>query len=118
MINVDIDEYITTKKRIEKTIKEELESTFKYFDCIKVPWVIMSSNKRKFNPSSLLIENNTRWDHDKKHENKIYKFRCRYYSIEVKTIFKTSKFLKITDHIPCLPIDPSPSVVNSLDLKK
>tara|TARA_Y100000591_G_C21842121_1_gene706313 strand:- start:2166 stop:2984 length:819 start_codon:yes stop_codon:yes gene_type:complete len=100
MIYCDVDEFITTKKNLKKTIKNELETTFKDVDCIKIPWVMMSCNKREKNPKSILLENVFRWDHNKKHYNKIKKFRCRYNKIEVKCIFKTEKFTKIWDHHP------------------
>ena len=44
MIYVDVDEFITTRKNISNTIKQELETTFKEYDCIKIPWVMMACN--------------------------------------------------------------------------
>lgn len=44
IIVVDMDEFITTKKNINKTIKQELQTTFSNVDCIKIPWVMMSCN--------------------------------------------------------------------------
>jgi hypothetical protein len=107
IIIVDMDEYITTKKNINKTIKEELETTFKDCMCIKIPWVMMSCNSINNNPESLLRTTIYRWDHDKKHLNNIsnkHKFRCRYDSIEVKCIFKPKYFNKILMHNPTHPI--------------
>jgi hypothetical protein len=106
IIYVDIDEYITTKKNMNKTIKEELETTFKDSMCIKVPWVMMSSNSMKNNPDSLLKTNIYRWNHDHKHINdksSEHKFRCRYDAIEVKCIFKPIFFDDISDHHPIKP---------------
>lgn len=100
MIYVDVDEFITTKKNFTKTIRDELETTFYNADCIKIPWVMMTCNNKEKNPKSILLENTYRWNHDLKHPNNIYKFRCRYNEIEVKCIFKTNKFNKITDHYP------------------
>jgi hypothetical protein len=103
MIYVDVDEFITTKKDSAKTIRDELESTFKDADCIKIPWVMMSPNGLKESPGSILKEITTRMNHDKKHPNsksKHSKFRCRYKTIEVKSIFKTAMFNDIFDHIP------------------
>ena len=100
MISVDVDEFITTKKNITNTIKDELNTTFKDVDCIKIPWVMMSCNNRDKNPKSILLENTFRWNHNEKHPHKIYKFRCRYKLIEVKCIFKTDKFDKISLHHP------------------
>ena len=65
-----------------------------------IPWVMMSCNSRDKNPNSILLENTYRWNHDKKHPHKIFKFRCRYDQIEVKCIFKTDKFNSIWDHHP------------------
>ena len=100
IIICDIDEFITTKKNINNTIKDELETTFKDVDCVKIPWVMMASNNRDKNPKSVLLENTYRWNHDMKHPHKIWKFRCRYDSIEVKSIFKPEKFDQINDHLP------------------
>ena len=100
MIYCDVDEFITTKKNIINTIKDELNTTFKDVDCIKIPWVMMSCNSIEKNPNSILSENTYRWNHNKKHPHKIRKFRCRYDEIEVKCIFKTDKFNSISDHHP------------------
>ena len=80
-INVDADEFITTKRDPLKTIKDELKTTFRDVDCIKVPWVMMAHNQRKKKPQSLLLENTWRWCHDKEHKNQVTevrKFRCRF----------------------------------------
>lgn len=42
IIYVDVDEFITTKRNKCKTIRDELLTTFKDVDCIKIPWVLMS----------------------------------------------------------------------------
>lgn len=116
MIYCDVDEFITTKRNINKTILEELNTTFKDNDCVKVPWVMMSSNDRLNNPNSLLSENIHRWNHDLKHPNDINKFRCRYNKIECKSIFKTKKFKSIIDHRPIEPYNNSKlSIVSSID---
>jgi hypothetical protein len=103
LIFVDIDEYITTKKHINKTIKEELKTTFKDCMCVKIPWVMMSCNSIENNPHSLLETNVFRWNHDSRHVNtktNEHKFRCRYDMIEVKCIFKPNFFDDIFDHHP------------------
>ena len=105
IISVDVDEFITTKKNIKHTIKDELNTTFKDVDCVKIPWVMMSCNNRDKNPKSILLENTYRWNHDKKHPHNIKKFRCRYNSIEVKCIFKTEKFNVIDIHHPDKPVE-------------
>jgi hypothetical protein len=101
-----MDEFITTKKTPNNTIKNELETTFKNADCIKIPWVMMSCNSLEKNPESLLKTNIYRWNHDKKHENHVStqrKFRCRYDEIEVKCIFRPYRFDDINFHIPLNP---------------
>ena len=100
MIYCDVDEFITTKRNITNTIRDELKTTFKDVDCIKIPWVMMSCNSIEKNQDSILLKNTYRWNHNKKHPNKIHKFRCRYKEIEVKCIFKTDKFNFIGDHNP------------------
>lgn len=102
MIYCDVDEFITTKKFINHTIRDELEIIFKDTDCIKIPWVMMSSNYIDNNPKSILLENTYRWNHDKRHNKTSLKnkFRCRYNSIEVKCIFKTEKYKSLWDHHP------------------
>lgn len=104
LIYCDVDEFIVTKKNINHTIRYELSTIFKDADCIKVPWVMMSCNNNKHNPKSILIGNTYRWNHNKKHFNKIHKFRCRYDEIEIKSIFKPEKFNIINDHHPNNPI--------------
>lgn len=121
IIYVDMDEYITTKKNIHLTIRQELETTFKNCVCVKVPWVMMSCNSVEKNPKSLLKKNIFRWDHDKKHKNTItseHKFRCRYDSIEVKCIFKTKYFNDISDHHPTEPTASNIKIVDSINKTK
>jgi hypothetical protein len=116
-IIVDMDEYITTKKNIHNTIRDELETTFKDCMCIKIPWVMMSCNSIEKNPDSLLTTNVYRWNHDYKHVNNIsneHKFRCRYNQIEVKCIFKSKYFEKIFMHHPKKAISPNVKIVESI----
>lgn len=116
LINVDMDEYITTKKNIYKTIKDELLTTFKDSICIKIPWVMMSCNSIKNNPETLLKTNIYRWNHNKRHINRLnkYKFRCRYDLIEVKCIFKPKFFNGICEHCPIKPIFNNIKIVESI----
>lgn len=100
IIYVDVDEFITTRKNLSNTIKDELMTTFKNVDCIKIPWVIMGCNGAKKSPRRILATNIHRWNHDKKHPNPIHKFRCRYDEIEVKCIFKPKYFDAIWTHHP------------------
>jgi len=117
IINVDVDEYIATKKNITRTIREEILLYFNSFDCIKIPWVMMSSNNRKENPSNLLEENIYRWNHNLKHFSKVHKFRCRYNEIECKSIFKSNIFNDINDHLPSKSNIKSPLYVDSIKIE-
>lgn len=120
IISIDVDEFITTKKNLNKTIRQELIDTFENYDCIKIPWVMMSCNGIEKSPKSILNENIYRWNHDLKHPhpNNINKFRCRYKKNEVKCIFKTSSFNYIDIHNPKQPIIENPKVINSINLKE
>lgn len=115
LIYVDTDEFITTKKHNQKTIRETLQSTFKNVDCVKIPWVMMSCNSIDKNPKEILNTNIFRWDHDKKHPSEIHKFRCRYDKIEVKCIFKPAYFDSIFDHNPLEPNIKNPKIVDSIN---
>lgn len=115
LIYVDVDEFITTKRNSHLTIREELENTFESVDCIKVPWVMMSSNNLDKSPSSILLSNIYRWDHDKRHPHDIHKFRCRYDEIEVKCIFKTKSFVQIRDHHPVARFKGRLNIVESVN---
>lgn len=103
IIYVDLDEFVATKKNSDKTIADELKTTFKNCSCVKVPWVMMSSNNIEKNPDSLLKTNVYRWNHDLRHNNtacESQKFRCRYDQIEVKCIFRPEFFENIGIHHP------------------
>ena len=103
----DMDEYVTTKKNINMSIREELQNTFIDADCIKIPWVMMSFNGLEHNPPRLLETNIYRWNHDKTHElpNAKRKFRCRRESIEVKCLFRTSEYTEVSDHHPSITVN-------------
>ena len=53
---VDADEFITTRRNPEKTIREELETTFKEADLIKIPWIMFGSNGQDKNPKQVLTD--------------------------------------------------------------
>ena len=115
IIYVDVDEFITTKRKNELSIRNEILTTFKLAHCIKIPWVMMSCNNIKNSPDSILQSITHRWDHDKKHRSNIPKFRCRYDKIEVKCIFKPAYFNDVFDHHPRRPVIDDLNVVNSID---
>ena len=120
IIYIDIDEFITTKKNNQNTIRDELLTTFKDAMCIKIPWVMMSCNKIQQNPKSLLQTNIYRWNHNRRHYNIMSdepKFRCRYDKIEVKCIFKPKYFDDLYDHHPIKPNVNNPNIVESINNK-
>lgn len=101
-IVVDSDEFINTRKNKNKTIRDELMTTFKHIDCIKVPWIMMASNGLEYDPPSLLQGLPYRWNHDLRHPNPTnnYKSRCWYDYIHCKCIFKGEKFASFHNHAP------------------
>jgi len=117
IIVVDVDEFITTKRLLSNTIRDELLTTFKEAHCVKVPWVMMSCNSIVETPESLLQTNIYRWNHDLRHTNlrsKEHKFRCRYDSIEVKCIFRSRCFKDIFMHHPLQPLKSDIRIVESI----
>jgi hypothetical protein len=101
-IFVDADEFVTTRRHPDRTIREELETTFREVDCVKVPWVMMSCADREQDPDCLLEELVYRWDHDRRHPHpeNWRKGRCRYEEIEVKSIFRGASVRTMRGHIP------------------
>ena len=101
-----------------------LETIYKDTDCIKIPWVMMSSNGVQNDPSSILQSHTTRWNHDLRHPHphRWLKGRCRYDTIEVKCICRCPIFPTLGLHHPnhvsdynfiCIEtIDGSPSPLN------
>jgi hypothetical protein len=117
---VDADEFITTKRNPHRTIGRELEQNFRDVDCIKVPWVMMSGNKREKDPESLLGEIIHRWDHDRRHPHPYqwYKGHCRYDHIEVKCIFRGAAFTGLGHpHYPCGPVSRCVRIVDSVNIR-
>lgn len=101
IIFVDVDEFITTKKNFDKTIRDELKTTFKDFDYIRIPWVLMSSNLDK-NPKSILDSIVYRRSQDIRHENitddNHRKWECTYESILCKYIIRTNNISNLETH--------------------
>jgi len=116
-ISVDCDEFVTTRRHSERTIREELQATFRKADCVMVPWLMMASNQKQEDPGSLLDELIYRWDHDRKHPHPDAwrKGRCRYEEIEVKSIFRPEKVSSITAHFPQKKRFRRMRVVDSID---
>ena len=118
VINVDVDEFITSND--SNSIKWHLENTYKEVDFVKIPWVMMSRNNREKNPANMLKEVIHRWNHDLKHERieSIYKFRDYSKEIPVKSIFKPQFFDGCNAHTPSHPTKENFIVVDSVFNKK
>jgi hypothetical protein len=119
MVICDADEFISTKKNIDNTIRDELETTFKNTQCIKIPWIMMACNSIQKNPDSLLKTNVFRMDNNKHHPNKtrIPKFFDKYNATYVKSIFQTKYFNNIDMHVPLEPVGEV-TFIESIYLKK
>lgn len=116
VVFVDCDEFISTRKNPENTIRHELETTFENADCVKVPWVMMSCNGRINDPPSILQHIVHRWNHDLRHPHPSgwLKGRCRYEQIEVKCFTRCSKFKDLQLHHPSNPIHDHFECVDSV----
>lgn len=113
---VDCDEFVSTRKLGDNSIRYELESTFRKADCVKVPWVMMSSNARENDPPSILQHITHRWNHDLRHPHpsEWVKGRCRYEKIEVKCFTRCSKFTQLNLHHPSDKTAPKIKCVDSI----
>lgn len=115
LIFIDVDEYIMPMKN--KTLKEELRTTFKNADIIKIPWIIMGFKNKVNYPDNIFIENTFRMNYDL--QNKENKITC-------KSIFKPYYFDKISvknnrlsDHYPLNFKNYNKlNIVDSIDNKK
>lgn len=110
----DVDEFITSRLRPDKTIRWELTNTFHNVHCVKVPWIMMSCDGRAENPESVRKELVTRWNHNIAHPHPNTKFRCRLDRIEVKCIFQPRFFVLFNDHRPMRPLVNPLKVVDSV----
>ena len=102
VIFVDCDEFISTIKHKETTIRDQLEHTYSHVDCVQIPWVMMSCNGREKDPPSILQYLTTRWNHSLKHPHphNWEKGRCRFKEIEVKSISRCAKIDGLLLHHP------------------
>ena len=117
VITVDCDEFITTRKNSEKTIRQELIDNFSEVSCIKIPWVMFSRNGRIENPDNVLIDTIWRWNHNLKHTHKYStkKFQCRKSEIEIKCIWKASHYSNMWVHFPYKPTIDNTICVDGID---
>lgn len=114
VINVDADEFIAPRRTPTSTIRGELETTFAGVDCVCIPWVMMAFGGRAKNPASLLEETTMRWDYDRRYAPtsllEKYDSLSRHEFMEVKSIWRPSKYKKWKVHKPGDPVSPSGSV--------
>lgn len=104
LIHVDMDEYIATRKHGRRTIRRELETTFKDVHYVRVPWVFMACNALEKNPACLLQTNVYRPNYDTVYPESLNKkFRLRRME---KCIFKPPFFNELRDHRPMQPTGP------------
>jgi len=108
VLNVDVDEFVHSRRGRDWTLRRELETTFVGADCVFVPWIMFSFVGRKMEPKTNVVNELVyRWDHDKTHVHPKgdRKNRCRYYGIECKPVFKTESFRGMNDpHKPTEPV--------------
>lgn len=116
VICVDADEFISTKRNPDKTIRQELEDTFMDVTCIKIPWTIYTMNGREKNPKNVIIDTTYRWSLDKRHPhpNGSIKFKCRYDQMEVKCIFNPLTYRSMHTHHPHTPGDNPSNCVDGV----
>ena len=106
IIFVDVDEFITTKKNFNKTIREELETTFKEADFIRIPWILMASTLDK-NPTNIIDSIVYRINQNNRHDNPtgLSKFNCGYSDMLSKYIVRTKKFNYLKTHRAVDPVN-------------
>ncbi len=119
IITVDCDEFINTIRNPEKTIREEMETTFKYVSCVKIPWLLFTRNKRVENPKDVILETTWRWSQDKAHRppKPTKKFGCRKDIVEIKCIWRASHYKQMHCHYPCKCVSNNEIVVSSVNME-
>jgi hypothetical protein len=116
---VDADEFVYATPKYD-TIRSMLQKEFSNIDCVHVPWVIFSFEGRERDAHEVITDYRMRWNHDAKHHhpNGSYKNRCRYNNIEVKSIFRPSRFGGfLNPHVPKKRVDNSVVTVDSVHKK-
>jgi len=113
---VDADEFVYSTPEND-TIRSMLEREFSTVDCVHIPWVMFSFEGREKDASEVISDYRMRWNHDAKHPhpNRNYKNRCRYNNIEVKSIFRPSRFGGFSHpHAPKFAVDSNVVAVDSV----
>ena len=77
--NVDVDEFITTRRNEERTTREEMLLSFNDFDVVHVPWIMYGNalDPDVHVEGDITQEVLWRWNHSKHHEG-TGKTRDRY----------------------------------------
>ena len=78
--NVDVDEFITTRRNEERTTRDEMLLSFNDFDAVHVPWIFYGN---PLDPDVRVEGDITqevlwRWNHSKHHDGRHGKTRDRY----------------------------------------
>jgi len=95
VISADVDEFVTTRKNYNATVREELEGFFRNTDIIYVPWVMYGFEYDQSNKSGGIRQDMLRrWNHSHKYLSYSMKGRSRHKNIEAKQIFRPSKLNK------------------------
>ena len=115
VMTIDCDEFITTRRNKEKTIREELIDNFSKVSCIKIPWVMFVRNGRIKNPQDVILETCWRYNHNLKHLSRSRKFNDRSRKIEVKCIWRPSHYRTLHVHFPYNPTRPDATCVDGID---
>lgn len=102
---VDIDEFIATRRHPRRTVAREVAvlASRTGANAILIPWVFFSYPLDKtvnYIPHDILW----RWNHSKRHYSSVHKTRDRYDSIEHKYMFKPSECYAYDIHsVSCTP---------------
>ena len=78
--NVDVDEFITTRRNEERTTRDEMLLSFNDFDVVHVPWIFYGN---PLDPDVRIEGDITqevlwRWNHSKHHDSSLGRTRDRY----------------------------------------
>ena len=113
---VDADEFVYAAPEHD-TIRSMLRREFAHVDCVHVPWVMFSFERRERDGREVIADYRMRWDHDARHPhpNGNYKNRCRYNFIDVKSILRPSRFGGyLNPHVPKDPVYDRVATVDSV----
>lgn len=80
---VDVDEFVTTRRNENKTVRDELNDSFSHVDSVHVPWIFYGNELANAPPvrDDLTLEILWRQNHSLHHEGYDRKTRDRYHEI-------------------------------------